>query len=102
MVVTYNDVLVLWTLKRDVEETRKQQDLELLTMRLRDAVRPDSLFMYINDVKDTSTHIPLFHTKCSDEMCQEACRIVNTTLPTWIRASSMYGKMYISSVDSVF
>ena len=100
MVVTYNDVLALWTLKRDVEDTKRTQDLELLTMRLRDSVRPESLFASVYSIKNTSSPVVLFHTAHEDDVCQEACTIINTKLPTWIRTSSVCGVFY-ADVDHV-
>ena len=94
MVVTYNDVLALWTLKRDVHDTKKTQDLELLTMRLRDSVKPESLFTSVSSIKDPTSPMVLFHTHHEDDMCQEASRVVNKTLPTWIRTSSICGVFY--------
>lgn len=94
MVVTYNDVLALWTLKRDVEDTKRTQDLELLTMRLRDSVRPESLFVSMHSIKNTDSPVLLFHTTHKDDVCQEACMTINKTLPTWIQTSSICGVFY--------
>lgn len=97
MVVTYNDVLAMWMLKRNVQETKRTHTLELLVMRLRDSMRPHVLITAVGALKDTNSPVTLFHTNHPDDICQEACTTVNTSLPTWMRTSSVCGIFYAST-----
>jgi hypothetical protein len=94
--VTYEDVLSVWIGTRDAENTQRAQELDLLVMRLRDAVRPDILIQSFKNLQETTRPIRLFDTTYDDSVCQKACERINASLPIWLEVLTVCGVMYVN------
>ena len=70
---TYECVLECWEAMRARRDKAKDQQLDLLTMRLRDAVRPECVLRRLHDRGCRGLEeLLLFETRCDQDLCDAA------------------------------
>ena len=90
----YDALRTAWEARVASQHAVENEDVALLVMRLRDALRPDILATGLDTLDDPSQKIRLFTSARDCETCHRAAEAVRPTLPDWLGVCVKFTTFY--------